>query len=342
MLIALSEIKLAGQDKVVTLKNLTELRAFICHASEDHALARRIAEMLHQNGIDTFFDEWEIQPGDIVKAGIEDGLDKCTHFIVLLTPSSHSKPWVNAEIDAGFIRKVEGKCRLIPLRAGLSIQQLTPLLQPLSSPSIDDFEEGIKTLISSIHGISAKPPLGPAPPVVSSAAGGVTDLSPAAEAIARLMIERSEHGDALDPSLEPNDLRDGIDLLDDALIDGVDELESMGLVRRHCASGDGVLGFHYITPEAALFGRLDKHLTETDPELDARRIAADLVNGVHDGNVKAIAGAYGWTPRRMNPAVNYLIESGLVETGHEIGSHPWACHWIRSTSHTRRFVRDHH
>ena len=55
-----------------------ELRAFICHASEDKDLARRIATDLHRSGIDTFFDEWEISAGDSLRRKIDEGLAACT------------------------------------------------------------------------------------------------------------------------------------------------------------------------------------------------------------------------------------------------------------------------
>jgi hypothetical protein len=85
--------------------------AFICHASESKPLARQIAGDFMKNGIDKFFDEWEIGPGDSIRQKIDAGLVSCTHFFVLLTPQSLPKPWVNAEIDAGFLRKLEGHCQ---------------------------------------------------------------------------------------------------------------------------------------------------------------------------------------------------------------------------------------
>ncbi len=67
-------------------------RAFLCHASEDKRLARRLATDLQAAGIDTFFDEWSIAPGQSIRQRIEEGLEGCTHFVVLLTESSISKP----------------------------------------------------------------------------------------------------------------------------------------------------------------------------------------------------------------------------------------------------------
>jgi TIR domain len=313
--------------------------AFVCHASEDKPLARRIAEEFQAQGIETFFDEWEIGPGDSLRQKIDAGLGRCTHFVVLLTPSSLPKPWVNAEMDAGFVRKVNGHCRFIPLRHGLSPKRLPPLLSGIHSPSIENAQD-LTGLVNFIYGVTTKPPLGPAPPPVREASKSKTNLSPAAEMIARLMIDRSEHGHAMDPQLKPDELREATGLPDDDIVDGVDELQGQGLVRAHVTIGCGALGFSLLTPEAALFATLDQHFKHWNPETDALRIAADLVNGSADGTVSVMAEAYGWPPRRMNPAISYLMERDLIEFGKAFGTHPWCTHWIAKNHNTRRFVRD--
>ncbi|MGH6899396.1 MAG: toll/interleukin-1 receptor domain-containing protein [Geminicoccaceae bacterium] len=233
--------------------------AFLCHASEDKPLARRIAGDFQTQGIDTFFADWEIGPGDSLRQKIDAGLGRCTHFVVLLTPSSLPKPWVNAEMDAGFVRKVDGQCRFIALRHGLPSEKLPLLLSGLHSPSIENYAKDLTSLVNFIHGVTTKPPLGPAPRPVREASKGKTGLSPAAEMIARLMIERSEHGDAMDPQLEPDELRQATGLLDDDIVDAVHELQGRGFVRRYVTLASGALGFASVIPEAALFAALDQH-----------------------------------------------------------------------------------
>src|SRR5689334_13854932 len=103
-------------------------KLFLSHASEDKETARRLAHALHGAGIDTFFAEWEIRSGDSIRQKIDEGLGGCSHFLILLTPTSVNKPWVNAEMDAGFVRKVEGACRFIVLRKDLAASELPPLL----------------------------------------------------------------------------------------------------------------------------------------------------------------------------------------------------------------------
>jgi hypothetical protein len=136
---------------------------FLCHASEDNALARRIAEDLQDAAIETFFDEWSISTGDSIRQRIDSGLEGCSHFMVLLTEASIAKPWVNAEIDAGFVRKVQGQSKFLPVRYGLPIDRLPPLLQALHAPELKNYQQGIRMLIDDIFGVTRKPPLGERP-----------------------------------------------------------------------------------------------------------------------------------------------------------------------------------
>jgi len=133
---------------------------FLSHASEDNALAVRLAKDLIASGIDTFLDVWDITAGDSLRQRIDKGLGACTHFVVLLTPISISKPWVNAEIDAAFVQKILGLCKLIPVRRNLSHSELPPSLGALYSPALDDYEAAVPALIADLYGVSQKPAIG--------------------------------------------------------------------------------------------------------------------------------------------------------------------------------------
>ena len=72
-------------------------RVYLAHASEDkNSFARPLAYHLIENGIDVWFDEWEIHAGDSLRRKMEEGLHNCTHFIVVLTSASINKPWVQS------------------------------------------------------------------------------------------------------------------------------------------------------------------------------------------------------------------------------------------------------
>ena len=112
---------------------------FLSYTSDDIELARRIAEALQGNGIETWWDKWCISTGDSLRQKIDEGLSGCTHFLVLLTPQSIGKPWVNQEMDAGLVGKLNDQCRFLPVRYNLPASAL-PLfcrgcMRPKSLPT---------------------------------------------------------------------------------------------------------------------------------------------------------------------------------------------------------------
>ena len=161
-------------------------RAFLSYTSADRALAGKIAADLQENGIETWWDGWEIGAGDSIVAKINEGLSGCTHFIVLLTPDSIDKPWVQTEMDAGFVRRVSGEAKFIALRCGLAAEALPLLLRPLRSPAINDghYGDDLRQLVHDVHGATRKPALGKAPKAMEQPEA---PYSPAAMAVARFL-----------------------------------------------------------------------------------------------------------------------------------------------------------
>ena len=48
---------------------------FLSHSAKDKAVVRSLAERLRQDGLEMWFDEWVLKPGDSIPAKIEDGLE---------------------------------------------------------------------------------------------------------------------------------------------------------------------------------------------------------------------------------------------------------------------------
>ena len=67
---------------------------FICHASEDKDdFVRPLAELLAQQHIDVWYDEFSLSIGDSLSQKIDEGLAKSKFGIVVLSPSFFKKPW---------------------------------------------------------------------------------------------------------------------------------------------------------------------------------------------------------------------------------------------------------
>jgi TIR domain len=132
---------------------------FISYTSEDIEIARRVAEALEGAGIEVWWDKWCISAGDSLRRKIDEGIGGCTHFLALLTPRSITKPWVNQEMDAALVRKLNDQCRFLPVRHELPSSQLPPLLSGIASPAITT-DADIAQLINDIHGLTRRPHVG--------------------------------------------------------------------------------------------------------------------------------------------------------------------------------------
>lgn len=308
----------------------TPPRVFLSWSWQDRPLAESVAYRLMSKGIDTWWSEWCINAGDSLRQKIDEGLADCTHFIVLMTPTSINKPWVKEEIDAGFTLMLsEKKVQFIGLRHGLQVSQLPPLLQGCLSPEVQSPDDDLTGLINDIHGISKKPPLGSAPVAVVKADQNQTGYSASATAIARLFSEESEDAFWHSPRFEIREIASRLQLTEDDVKDALHEL-------RHFFGG----AMGTVWPEPELFATFDRFWKPWNPADDALRIAADLVQ-VEDfpGITSEIAERYGWNARRINPALAYLKNRQIVLASETVGCMPWLIYWIDKTDATRRFVR---
>src|SRR4051794_40003283 len=92
------------------------MRAFISHNKSDKDFARAIAEHLVRLGSDVWFDEWQLQPGDSLVAGIEEGLSNADVFILVWSEAASQSNWVGTELRATLRRRVDDSgLRIVPV-----------------------------------------------------------------------------------------------------------------------------------------------------------------------------------------------------------------------------------
>jgi hypothetical protein len=315
-------------------------RVYLAHASEDHVtLAKPLAEHLMAKGVNVWLDEWEIRAGDSLRRKMEEGLADCTHFVVILTPNSLHKPWVETEIDAGFVRAVGGESRFIGLRAGIGVHELSPFLRTLRCPEVRLDQVGeIDALVADIYGVSRKPERGAAPRYVKPVAEGLERWSPAAVAVAEHLVRTSQFGRKFDPQETIPSLAEATGLPEEDIRMGVLDLAESGLVERRQS-----LNAEAFWPTDGLFAEFDRHFLNFDSKQDAIAIANFVVSQKAEAiGIAELAKHLGdWPPRRMNSALSYLDGARLVHPLKAMDSGPWSMVCFRVTDRTRRFVRDH-
>lgn len=327
-LIAKVKERLGMEEDEDKMPSVSEARVFLSYTSDNLDHARRVAKALEASGIDTWWDRWCIYPGDSLRRKIDEGISECTHFLVLLTPQSIAKPWVNQEMDAGLVRKLNDQCKFLPVRYGLPASALPSLLSGMHSPEIAT-DEDIAQLINDIYGVTRRPPRGTPPASVSTGAQVDTGYSAAASVVARYFVENSRHGTFADPQIDVGDLAQKVGLSIDDTNDALYELSSFLKV-----------SLDHVLVQGTLFAEFDRHWKPWNPADDALKLGADVLNDPEfPSNSKQIAERYCWEPRRLNPVIHYMLERQLIVNFQAMGTQPWAIIRIVGNDHLRRFVR---
>lgn len=112
---------MAGQNLFPRGRSLNEKLAtgrdrscvFVSHDSSDKDFARCVAKALMEMNVDVYFDEYDVGLGGAVAAGddvaiakcVEEGLDRSTHLLGVLSPNSFESWWVPYEIGGAHGRR---------------------------------------------------------------------------------------------------------------------------------------------------------------------------------------------------------------------------------------------
>lgn len=314
---------------------IRERLVYLAHATEDKHLAKPLAEGLLERGIPVWYDNWEIGYGDSLRRKMEQGLDDCTHFVVLLTENSVNKPWVKEEIDAGLMNAVEGTAKFIGLRHQLPLASVSPFLRTRLTPEYMPGSEGLDVLAAEIYGVSRRPPLGEKPRYVQTYEPGST-WSTAARVVAEYFVRNSAHAQLMDPQADYQTIAEATELPSVDVRIGVLDLVGAGLLEKH----DYMSGDSEIWPKQDLFVTFDKQFMEWNPEQDAKDLAVRLLNlDTQYIDCADVAVSLGWPARRFNPAIAYLVSARIVSSQEYSGGGDYWPPSVRVGDELLRFVR---
>lgn len=157
-------------------------RVFVSHASEDkERFVLRFALALRAQGLEAWLDRWEMLPGDsLVQKIFVEGLEGADAVIVVISENSLPKPWVQEELDAAVVQRINAGSQLIPIvlddlpvnRLPASIRHLVH--EPVSD--LDHIDSVVDRVVRSVHGKTDKPPLGSPPRFASLSARRIRTL----------------------------------------------------------------------------------------------------------------------------------------------------------------------
>ena len=80
-------------------------------------MVRELAERLKQDDLRVWFDDWEIQPGDLIPLKIEQGLEQSRTLVLVMSKHAFASEWVTLERHTALFRDpTNAERRFIPLR----------------------------------------------------------------------------------------------------------------------------------------------------------------------------------------------------------------------------------
>jgi TIR domain len=123
-------------------------RVFLCHSSSDKRVVLRLAGDLETSGAEVWIADWEIRAGDSLTEKINAGIEKCDVFIVFVSEQSMNSEWVQRELNAGLVKRIQRNARLIPVR--LDQTPVPPLISDLLWVSLADYDGGLKSILDAV------------------------------------------------------------------------------------------------------------------------------------------------------------------------------------------------
>jgi len=312
-------------------------KAFLSYSHEDKDSATKIATSLRAGGIDVWVDRWEIQPGDsLVQKIFEEGLSGADAFLALISKNSINSPWVRQELDVALIKRIEGITRIIPIL--LDGVKPPDHLRPLRWVDMSgDFDNALREIQMAIFKVYERPPLGQPPEFIKTKSVG--GLSQIATAMGLFFVVTGKHEIGNEETFSAEQLKEKLGFSVEETNDAIDELKRLGLVETIDYLGTHPYEYGDVIPTYALFLHFSGHGLTYDPEQDIRSLASAIVAKKKiDG--KGLAEVAGLSPLRINRAVAYLNDYGVIELIQTLGTAPFNFREAWAIAATRRFVAE--
>ena len=130
---------------------------FISHASEDKDFVGPLAAALSTQGLEIWYDEYELEIGDRVRDKIDEGLIHSRFGLVVLSPKFFEKHWTQYEFDGLIARQMAGEQVILPIWHRLTMEEITQRSPSLTNifalnSSTDSVEEIARKVAVKVKG----------------------------------------------------------------------------------------------------------------------------------------------------------------------------------------------
>lgn len=310
-------------------------KVFVSHASEDATLAEQVATQLTAGGVPAWFDGWEIRAGDSIRQKVDAGLAECRALLVLLSHRSVAKPWVQSEIDAGFVKRLDdSSVKLLFVLVDDDVP-LTPLIRTLRYVTLSN--GGVPGVVREVQlaltNASVAPPPGKLPDYLSEKLPGLDGAAPAV--LRGLLRATVNFCDAV-----PVDrLAEDNAIVPDVMNDAVEQLIDGGHVTAQDVFGGAPYAHGWIAATARAYADFASEIFGWSAEEDVQAVAQFLASDSQGHSGEEIASALHITPLRIGVAVNLLLEEDAATVLTAIGTGPYQFMTARANHRTRRRAR---
>jgi len=142
-------------------------RFFITHSWKDIEFARKLCQDLNDAGLNGFFDERSVRPGESIPKRIEQGIEQCDVYIPVLSPHALKSSWADWEIDmAIMMNREQGRPHIIPVIAE-KCEVPRRLRHILYVDFVGRYDDALKELLKGLEAL---------PGSISLLVGGITDV----------------------------------------------------------------------------------------------------------------------------------------------------------------------
>ncbi|CAN5351500.1 toll/interleukin-1 receptor domain-containing protein [soil metagenome] len=302
-------------------------RVFLSHASQDKdRFVREFAGRLRDRGVDVWFDEWELLPGDsLVDKIFEEGLQGAEVFLIVISQHSIESGWVREELDGAVVRKIEKQCRIIPIV--IESCAIPEVLKHTVWQRIDDinsYDPELDRIVRAIYDVRQKPPLGNPPGYAGiSPAAGLQAIDTRVLQVAGEMALKTD-SKLLDSHSALAELASE-SVSEDAFLESLEVLEGRGYLKivKTLAQGiDGMSAFMLTT--WGLHEYCQAFLPDYDRVIHA--VSAFLVN--HGGGADGEIGQDLGKPRQLVENVLDLFEANGWIRATKLTGPTMHVHWV--------------
>jgi TIR domain-containing protein len=131
---------------------------FISHASEDKRdVAQPLAKSLEQLGYKVWLDKQELRLGDQLRRKINQGLSRSRYGVVILSKAFFSKSWPMEELDALMGREGIETTIVLPIRHGLSHEQVRSYHPTVANKLSATTDGGLQSIVEQIKAVLGSP-----------------------------------------------------------------------------------------------------------------------------------------------------------------------------------------